>query len=325
MRRAGRILLFLLALSLAAGAEERPPAVDRFIQRMVERHGFDRDRLQATLAKARLRRSVLDKISHPAERTLNWSQYRRIFLTDRRIRQGAAFLRRNQQALQRAERRYGVPPSIVTAILGVETFYGRLTGKERVLDALYTLAFHYPPRSRFFSAELEKFLLLMRQEKMDPTEPRGSYAGAMGLGQFMPSSYLQYAVDFDGDGRRDLWKNETDAIGSVANYFARHGWKRDFPVVLRANGVDPRRHRRFLDGKLKPSFTLAELRAAGIGFDSLINDRLKASLIELKTDQSSEYWLGLDNFYVITRYNHSPMYAMAVYQLAKAIEERKAP
>jgi len=317
------LLFLLLALCTALQAKERPPSVERFVQRMVEQHGFERKELETTLARARVRQDIIDKISHPAERTLNWSQYRRIFLTERRIREGAAFMQRNREALQRAEERYGVPAQIVTAIIGVETFYGRIAGKDRVLDALYTLAFHYPKRSAFFLSELEKFLLLAREEKLDPTRPRGSYAGAMGLGQFMPSSYLEYAVDFDGDGKRDIWKNEADAIGSVANYFARHGWKRDFPVTLPAEGVDPARHARFLTEDPRPVFTLGELRRAGIRFDDLINDDLKAALIELETEQGREYWLGLHNFYVITRYNHSPMYAMAVHQLGEALARRQ--
>ena len=318
MKRLVTLLLLLAAAS--AGASSDP--VETFIARMVEQHGFEAAALRRTLAKAQLRQDILDKISHPAERTLNWTQYRRIFLTDKRIAAGADFMRRNRKALARAQEEYGVPPEIVTAIIGVETFYGRITGKDRVLDALYTLAFHYPKRSRFFTAELEKFLLLTRQEGLDPAEPKGSYAGAMGLGQFMPSSYLAYAVDFDGDGHRDIWNDETDAIGSVANYFARHGWKRDFPVVLRATGVDPKRHGRFIDGKLEPAHTLAELRRAGIEFDDLVNDQLRAALIRLETDQGAEYWLGLHNFYVITRYNRSPMYAMAVHQLGEAIARR---
>ena len=319
MRPFTLLLLLLLTTALAAAEE---PGIDAFVERMVKEHGFDADALRETLARARFRQDIIDKISHPAERTLNWTQYRRIFLTGKRIRGGVDFARRNREALQRAEAEYGVPPQIVTAIIGVETFYGRIAGKDRVLDALYTLAFHYPKRSRFFTGELEKFLLLAREEQLDPTVPKGSYAGAMGLGQFMPSSYLAYAVDFDGDGKRDIWNNETDAIGSVANYFARHGWKRDFPVTLPASGVDKEKHADFLTGKLKPTHTLAQLHEAGIRFDDLINDQLKAALIALKTDEGTEYWLGLDNFYVITRYNHSPMYAMAVYQLGEAIREK---
>ena len=308
------LLLFTALPALAEGTGEQA-----FIQRMVEEHGFKAAEVEAILKRAKRRQDIIDKISKPAERTLDWTQYRRIFLTDRRIREGAGFMQRNREALKRAEQEYGVPPQVITAIIGVETFYGRIAGKDRVLDALYTLAFHYPKRSKFFTRELESFLLLTRQEGLDPAAPRGSYAGAMGLGQFMPSSYLSYAVDFDGDGKRDIWNNETDAIGSVANYFARHGWKRDFPVTLPALGVDPDRHARFLNGKLKPAFTLKELREAGIRFDDPINEQLKAALLEFDTGQGREYWLGLDNFYVITRYNHSPMYAMAVWQLAESI------
>ncbi len=322
MRLPALLLLLLAALPAFALTPEEREA--RFIDRMVTEHGFDRKALQALLDDARVRQDILDRIRRPAEKTLTWTRYRRIFLTDERIRAGRRFMARNREALARAEAEYGVPPEVVTAIIGVETFYGRITGRDRVLDALYTLAFHYPPRSRFFTSELEKFLLLAREEGLDPRKPRGSYAGAMGLGQFMPSSFLAYAVDFDGDGRRDIWTSETDAIGSVANYFARHGWKRDFPVVLRAEGVDPERHRRFLEGGLKPAFTLAELRAAGIRFDDMVNDRLKAALVRLKTDDGAEYWLGLNNFYVITRYNRSPMYAMAVHQLGEALAAKEA-
>jgi len=201
--------LALLLLFTAALAAAESPQVDAFAQKMAREHGFDAEAVKKTLARARFRKDIIDKISHPAERTLNWTQYRKIFLTGRRIRGGVDFARRNREALQRAEAEYGVPAQIVTAIIGVETFYGRIAGKDRVLDALYTLAFHYPKRSRFFTSELEKFLLLTREEQLDPTAPKGSYAGAMGLGQFMPSSYLAYAVDFDGDGKRDIWNNGT--------------------------------------------------------------------------------------------------------------------
>lgn len=315
-------LLLLLILAPFAALAAEPPGMDAFVQRMAEQHGFEAHEVRKILGQARKRQDIIDKISRPAERTLNWSQYRKIFLTGKRIQGGVEFHQRNRQALERAEREFGVPSQVITAIIGVETFYGRITGRDRVLDALYTLAFHYPKRSKFFTSELESFLLLARQEGLDPTSPKGSYAGAMGLGQFMPSSYLAYAVDFDGDGKRDIWKSETDAIGSVANYFANHGWKRDFPVTLPAQGVDPVDHAPFINGGLKPAFTLAQLRKAGLHFDDAINDQLKAALIELRTDSGKEYWLGLNNFYVITRYNHSHMYAMAVHQLGEAIHDK---
>jgi len=225
--------------------------------------------------------------------------------------------------LQKAEEVYGVPPRYVVAIIGVETFYGRIAGKDSVLDALYTLAFHYPKRSRFFTAELEKYLILAREEKLDPAVPKGSYAGAMGLGQFMPSSFLAYAVDFDGDGKRDIWTNETDAIGSVANYFARHGWKKGLPVTAPARSA-PAHAEKYVKAGLKPHFKLGELRKAGLKVDGDYSDSLEMALIKLVTDKGAEYWAGFWNFYVITRYNHSEMYAMAVYQLGERIHEQAA-
>ncbi|WP_456404880.1 lytic murein transglycosylase B [Thiolapillus sp.] len=310
-------LLLLFSLPVLADSDAQ---VEKFIQHMADTQGFDADDLRKVLAKARKRQDIIDRMNKPAEKTLNWGQYRKIFLTDKRSRQGADFWKRNRQALREAQQTYGVPPQFVVAIIGVETFYGRIAGKDRVLDALYTLAFHYPKRSKFFTAELEKFLILTREEELDPAQPKGSYAGAMGLGQFMPSSYLAYAVDFDGDGKRDIWNNETDAIGSVANYFARHGWKKGLPVTapLDLGAVEPDR---FLRKNSKPAFTLGEFRKAGIEAPASLDDELETALIELVTDKGPEYWAGLRNFYVITRYNHSDMYAMAVYQLSERIRE----
>ena len=316
-----RILSLLLLFSLSLVAQAADP-VEAFIQRMSDTHGFDAAGLRKVLGQARKRQDIIDRMNKPAERTLNWGQYRRIFLKEKRITQGAAFWERNQAALEKAEQTYGVPPQYIVAIIGVETFYGRIAGKDRVLDALYTLAFHYPKRSKFFSSELEKYLILTREEGLDPTKPLGSYAGAMGLGQFMPSSYLAYAVDFDGDGKRDIWNNETDAIGSVANYFARHGWKAGQPVTTPVSGVKDI-HQKYLDAGLKPSFTLGQLRKAGLTLDPALGDGLAAALVKLVTDKGPEYWAGLNNFYVITRYNHSELYAMAVYQLGERIREAR--
>jgi len=313
------ILSLLLSLSLPAFAYANPQ-VEKFIQRLVETQGFDAGELREVLAKAHKRQDIIDRMNKPAERTLNWGQYRKIFLTDKRASQGIEFWKRNQQALRKAEETFGVPPQFVVAIIGVETFYGRITGKDKVLDALYTLAFHYPKRSKFFTSELEKFLVLAKEEKLDPTKPMGSYAGAMGLGQFMPSSYLAYAVDFDGDGKRDIWNNETDAIGSVANYFARHGWKEGLPVTAMVETA-PADAEKYLQARGKPSFTLGELRKAGVVVDPDLDDALEAALIRLETAQGEEYWATLKNFYVITRYNHSTLYAMAVYQLSERIRD----
>lgn len=312
-------LLLLLSFGLPVFADS-DAQVEKFIQRMTDTQGFEADALRKVLAGARKRQDIIDRMRKPAEKTLNWSSYSKIFLTDKRTRQGVEFWKRNRQALRKAEQTYGVPPQFVVAIIGVETFYGRITGKDKVLDALFTLAFHYPKRSKFFTRELEKFLILAREEDMDPDKPKGSYAGAMGLGQFMPSSYLAYAVDFDGDGKRDIWNNETDAIGSVANYFARHGWKKGLPVTAQLSlvAVEPKK---FLRKSSKPGFTLGEFRKAGIKVPENLDDDLETALIKLVTDKDVEYWAGLRNFYVITRYNHSDMYAMAVYQLSERIRD----
>jgi len=317
-RYLGFFALLIASTSLFADTAK----IDAFTDKMVTEHGFERAEVTRILKQARKRQDIIDKISRPAERTMNWGQYRKIFLTDKRTVQGVDFWRRNKQALKDAEQQYGVPPQIVVAIIGIETFYGRITGRDKVLDALYTLAFYYPKRSKFFLGELESYLLLTRAEQMDPAKPKGSYAGAMGLGQFMPSSYLSYAVDFDGDGKRDIWHNETDAIGSVANYFSRHGWSKGKPVTRQVKGVE-QKHQSFVKAGMKPSLTIAELRSAGIDTGKGLPDEMLSSLIELETSAGKEYWLGLPNFYTITRYNHSNMYAMAAYQLSERIRLKK--
>ena len=301
-----------------AGAGSLPPGGTEFIDQLVAEDGFDRTRLTRLLAGAQKRQSILDAISRPAE-AMPWWKYRRIFLKEGRIRAGLDYWRANRDVLDRAEREHGVAPEIIVAIMGVETYYGRRTGTYPVLDALHTLGFYYPRRGNFFRKELGEFLRLAREESLDPTEPVGSYAGAMGRPQFIPSSYRAYAVDFDGDGDRDIWHDDADAIGSVANYLARHGWRRGAPIVARAYGVEDE-HRPMLEAGMKPSLTLGELRRAGIDLGAALDDSLKASLFELETRHGSEHWAGLHNFYVITRYNHSNLYAMAVYQLSREIQ-----
>ncbi len=208
-----------------------------FILEMSQKHGFDPQSLSRTLEQAEIKQSILDAISRPAEKTLTWTEYRNIFIKPNRIEGGVNFWKENEADLNRAYQQYGVPPEIITAIIGVETLYGKRTGGYRVLDALTTLGFYYPPRSEFFRKELLQFLLLTREENIDPAEPTGSYAGAMGKPQFIPSSYRHYAIDFDDDGKRDIWNNNTDVIGSVASYFSRHGWRRDQPVTVPASNV----------------------------------------------------------------------------------------
>lgn len=294
--------------------------VQQFINEMVEKHAFDRDDLTAKFASASKLDGVLEAIAKPAEKVLTWKEYRPIFVTKKRISRGDEFLQEHRDTLQRAEKATGVPAEIITAIIGVETYYGRLSGKTQVFDSLVTLGFDYPPRARFFRSELEQFLLLTREENVDVEEIRGSYAGAMGMPQFISSSYRHYAVDFDGDGKRDLWNNTADAIGSVANYFKVHGWKSGEQVVIPAR----------LDGQieetrnqLKPHTRISELKKQGVLPEASIDGDVKATVVTLKGENGKEYWLGLDNFYVITRYNHSSLYAMAVYQLSQEFDTRK--
>lgn len=315
------IVIFLLLVSLHAQADySQRDDVQQFIDDMVEKHGFSRDDLIAKFASAKKLEGVLEAIAKPAERVLTWKDYRPIFITEKRINRGNQFLDENRETLRRAEKEFGVPAEIITAIIGVETYYGRLTGKTQVFDSLVTLGFDYPPRARFFRSELEQFLLLTREEDVDINVIRGSYAGAMGMPQFISSSYRHYAIDFDGDGKRDLWNNTADAIGSVANYFKVHGWEPGDQVVIRArlNGsIEETRN------KLKPHTRITDLVEKGVKPEARLDPDLKATVITLKGDNGNEYWLGLDNFYVITRYNHSALYAMAVYQLSLEFDTQK--
>ncbi|MGB1111372.1 MAG: lytic murein transglycosylase B [Gammaproteobacteria bacterium] len=293
------------------------PQAQAFIKRLVKEHGFDESELRTTLAGAKHRQDIIDLMRRPAEGK-PWNHYRRIFITQKRIDGGIQFWRENEDAIQQASAKFGVDPQIIVAIIGVETMYGGNMGRHRVIDALATLAFDYPPRSRFFTKELEQFMLLAREEGVPVDSLKGSYAGAMGYGQFIPSSYRHYAVDGDGDGHRDLLGNTHDAIFSVANYFARHGWKKGQPITEQVDvgGPAPKASK-----GLKPSRTVASLRNAGIELKNADDGNQKVTFMELETDSDQpEYWVGYHNFYVITRYNHSHKYAMAVYQLSRAID-----
>jgi len=296
------------------------PQAGHFIDEMVQRHGFDRQWLAGLFAQAQRRDDILEAISRPAEKTKPWHEYREIFVNPGRVEGGVGFWQNNAAILARAEREFGVDPGVIVAIIGVETRYGSHTGRYRVLDALSTLAFAYPPRSSFFRSELEQFLLLAREEHVAPDQALGSYAGAMGYGQFIPSSYRNYAVDFDGDGRRDLWNSMDDIIGSVANYFHRHGWAAGQPVARPAElrGEAPQA---LLDEGLKPQRTAGFFAERGITARPPLPADMPAALLALEASGGPEYWLTLNNFYVITRYNRSPMYAMAVYQLSEAIRD----
>ncbi len=293
--------------------------VRAFAEELAGSDGFTTEGLLTVFRQARYKQSIIDAISRPAEKTLTWGEYRRIFLTRARITAGREFMVQNQEALAAAHSKYGIPPVIVTAILGVETMYGKRSGSYRVLDALTTLAFDYPPRASFFRNELKEFLRLVREENQVIVELQGSYAGAMGYGQFIPSSYRHYAVDFDGDGERDIWSNPVDAIGSVANYFAEHGWRPGESVVCKAYIETGRPGGDIFNVSLAPSSTVGDLRKMGVFTDAGIEHSERVSPMKLVGDSGTEYWLGLHNFYVITRYNHSRLYAMAVYQLSEAL------
>jgi membrane-bound lytic murein transglycosylase B len=259
-------------------------------------------------------------MSHPAE-AKPWYEYRKIFLTEGRADAGVAFWREHVVALERAASEYGVDPEIIVAIIGVETFYGQRTGKYRVINALATLGFDYPPRAVFFRKELAQYLLLARDEGWDMLDPLGSYAGAMGMGQFIPSSYRMYAVDFSGDGKRDLW-NSVDAIGSVANYFRRHGWALGEGVATRAADGQTDDVIEGLKTDPKPSYDRGVLSRQGLLPEAMPEGEGPFSVIALEAEEGMEYWIGQNNFYVITRYNRSPLYAMAVYQLSQEIKRR---
>jgi membrane-bound lytic murein transglycosylase B len=316
---ASAVLLLCCATSTLAVEVDRPD-IDAFIDMMVERHDYDRNDLRKILGEAESKPSIIKKISTPAEKTLTWAEYRPIFLTKERIRAGADFWREHREMLKAICEDTGVPVEIVVGIIGVETYFGRITGGHRVVDALTTLAFDYPPRQKFFRRELEEYLLLIREEGMQSSEPFGSYAGAMGRPQFMPSSFRAYAVDSTGDGKRDIWTNWADVAGSISNYFLAHGWKTGQEVVTRAtlsstsNGLitKPR-------NTLKPEDTVDSLSQKGVLFATSLEGESESQLLTYAGADGIEHWVGFHNFFVITRYNHSVMYALAVHQLGQEI------
>lgn len=321
-RRAGFGLLGVIGIAPGvAQAYDNPAQLEPFISEMTREHGFAEEALRELFAEAQRQQAIIDAISRPAERVKSWKEYRPIFITEARIAQGVSFWQQHGEALARAEREYGVPAEVIVAIIGVETFYGRHTGTWPVLDALATLGFDYPPRATFFRKELREFLLLTREQQVDPRTLKGSYAGAMGLPQFMPSSLRAYAVDFDNDGRIDIWNNPVDAIGSVASYFQRHGWVSGDPVVSRARVRGSKVEQGLTQG-LEPVMSVNDLRAFGWAPRQKIDGNYAVTAFRLEGEAGAEYWMGLPNFYVITRYNRSVMYAMAVHQLSEALRTR---
>lgn len=318
-----RKFLFLVLFCVSVFAAEHP-GTDEFVQRATSEYGLSETEVRALLAEAEYKQSIVDAISRPAEGK-PWHQYRKIFLTDRRLSQGIEFWKENKELIAKASKQFGVDEEVIVAIIGVETSYGRNTGGYRTIDALVTLGFYYPQnlssdRSPFFSSELMNYFQLANEENLPAEEITGSYAGAMGMGQFMPSSYREYAVDFDGDGSRDLWRSTPDVVGSVANYLSRHGWQPGKPVTHRARASQNAAFD-MISSNLKPTLTVAEWREKGFTSSSELAPDLPAAVLKLVEKDRNSYWLTFKNFYVITRYNRSPRYAMAVYQLSQEIKK----
>ncbi|MFO1206638.1 MAG: lytic murein transglycosylase B [Burkholderiales bacterium] len=323
----GLIVLTLIQVWDRAHAAERSkelrPEVEAFVVEMSERHGFNASALRRLLAKARTQDAILRAMARPGT-ARPWFEYRPRYVNPLRVADGLEFWSDNAATVARASERYGVPQEIIVATLGVETNYGRDTGKFRVLDALYTLAFDWPPRAEYFRGELEQFLLLAREYGIDPLQPRGSYAGAMGIAQFMPSSYRKYAVDFDGSGRPDLSRS-ADAIGSVANYMNAFGWKPGGLVAVPADAQGERVDE-FVDMGLEPKVSVESLAEAGIRPQAAATapGTTEAALLRLQGEEGPLYFLGFTNFYVITRYNRSVNYAMSLFDLAEELAAARA-
>ena len=328
MRHAsGAIRGILLSVSLASVFAAAPQSVNTsaraaFIDKMVAQHGFDRTEVTSLLGEAVIDKTILETMARPAERVVPWFEYRNIFLTEERIAAGVRFWGEHADTITRVSDRYRVAPEMIVAIVGIETYFGTRMGRYRVLDALSTLAFAYPPRAPFFTSELESFLLLARDDGVDARAALGSYAGAMGAGQFIPSSYRAYAVDGDLDGKRDLWTNWNDVLGSVANYFAKHGWRAGEPVMERAiraerfAGPEPRNTLE-LDG------TVGSVTELGYVFTTTLPTNAPAAPYSFEAEGGgSEYWVGYHNFGVVTRYNRSTKYALAAHQLSQSIRAR---
>jgi len=317
--------LFMLQANNSVAADPRPfedkSPIKEFIDEMVSEYKYDQAFLSDLFDKARLHQSILDAISRPAE-SKPWYDYRKIFVTRERVRGGVLFWNEHEDIVKQVAEKYQISPEIVVAIVGVETRYGKHKGRYPVLDSLSTLAFAYPPRASFFRSELKHYLLMTREENLDPLEQKGSYAGAMGMPQFISSSFRSYAVDFDNDGQRDLWTNVADALGSVGNYFKRHGWVPGQPIAhkVEVHGI---KYKELISDSLKPRYNQDELMLAGVTLPNNIPRDIKGSLIELDSGDGPEHWVVWQNFYVISRYNRSALYSMAVFQLSQEILESR--
>ncbi len=335
--------LLVFASCIAAGEYSDRTDVDEFVTVMVNDHGFDESEVRSVLDQAVYQQSIIDAITRPAEKK-PWIAYREIFVTPTRIDDGVQFAQENWETLKKAEEEFGVPVEVIVAIIGVETNYGRNMGRYRVLDALTTLGFDYPARAKFFRGQLEEFLILSCEERINPFDHDaacqreeaggtfdssiaigdlvGSYAGAMGYGQFIPSSYRNFAIDYDGDGARDIWGNVVDAIGSVAAYFKDHGWEAGEPVIAQVGlNATEQSIDALANSSLIPTKTVGEWKALGVDTQD-DRDNEYASIFRFETESAVHYFLGYHNFYVITRYNISRLYAKAVVEIAEAISAR---
>lgn len=316
-----RLLLVLLFIGSSSQIARAGAEFDELIEELAAEKGYAVDNLRKILADAKRNQQVIDSLNRPAETIHTWKTYRRIFLKPNRIEEGMAYWKKHRAALEKAEQIYGVAPEIIVAIIGVETLYGKRPGKISILDALYTQAYHYPKRSQFGRTQLKAFLQILMEEEMDPAMALGSYAGAMGTPQFIPTSYLSFAVDFNGDNKRDIWSNDADVIGSVANYFNQHQWRKGEAVAFRIETI-AQTHPLYVEPAQRaaqPDTPLSALKQTGITTPSSLDENTLAKIIQLKGAEGDEFWLGMHNFYVITRYNHSNLYAMAVYQLSQEI------
>jgi membrane-bound lytic murein transglycosylase B len=330
LRFFGLALLIVFSTVFTSVARAETPFVDRpdvqaFIQYMVKKHKFNKQQLTALFKEVKVRPQIMSQMRRPLEKK-PWYAYQMLFVSEWRIEHGVKFWNKYADALKRAEETYGVPASIIVATIGVETKYGERTGDYRVMDSLTNIGFSDSPRAKFFRSELEQFLLLTREQHLNPLKITGSYAGAIGQPQFMPSSYRNYAVNFSKSGKIDLMHNEVDVIGSIANYYSKFGWKMQMPVAVQARVIGDRYDYLSRKNQLDKQLSLAELSHYGVvPMNRISDDELKVKVIELDSRYSKEYWLGFHNFGVIKRYNPSDLYAMAVYQLSvyiKALRDR---
>lgn len=317
--------LFFLVLFYTPVFATDHPGADEFVQRAATEHDLPENEVRALLEQAEYQQAIVDAISRPAEGK-PWYEYRKIFLTEKRIREGIEFWKDNRELIAAASQQFAVDEAVIVAIIGVETSYGQITGSYRTVDALVTLGFYYPQnlssdRSAFFSKELMHYIQLASEEGLPAADVTGSYAGAMGMGQFMPSSYREYAVDFDQDGRRDLWRSTGDAVGSVANYLHRHGWQAGQPVASRARASKEADFSELKKRNYKPRLSVAQWQEKGFKSSDDLPPELPAAVVKLVDEERNTYWLTFKNFYVITRYNRSPLYAMAVYDLSQEIKK----